>query len=96
MKIVSNNMHVFVIDFVLVPNMRVFALFTGILTRPLQYEWTGMLQLHTGNRQLSAVDSFPALNACTCNGEISYHVPVKNRMSHVHRGCSKLLVPICS
>ena len=28
---------------------------------------TGMLQRHTGNSQLSAVESFPAPNACTSN-----------------------------
>ena len=28
---------------------------------------TGMLQRHIGNSQLSAVESFPALNACTSN-----------------------------
>ena len=40
LKIVSNNMHVFVIDFVLVSvTIMAFALFTGIFTRPPQHEW---------------------------------------------------------
>ena len=38
-KIVSNNMHVFVIDFCACANMRGFALFIGIFTRPPQHEW---------------------------------------------------------
>ena len=47
--------------------MRGFALFTGIFTRPPHHEWHMHAKTHTLNSLLSAVDSFPAPNACTCN-----------------------------
>ena len=60
-------MHVFVIDFVLVPVWGRFALFTWIFTRHHSMSGTCMQKHHTVNSKLSAVDNFPVPDACTCN-----------------------------
>ena len=66
-KIVSNNVHVSVIDFVIVSIWGLLLFLQEYLLDHHSMSCTGMLQRHTVNSQLSAVDSFPALNACTCN-----------------------------
>ena len=63
----SNNVHVSVIDFVIVPIWGLLLFLQEYLLDHHSMSCTGMLQRHTVNSQLSAVDSFPALNACTCN-----------------------------
>ena len=66
-KVVSNNMHVFVIDFVVVPIWGSLLFLQEYLQAHHSMSGTCMLKHHTVNSKLSAVDSFPAPNVCTCN-----------------------------
>ena len=66
-------MHVFVIDFVLVSICGALLFLQEYLQDHHSMSGTCMLKYHTVNSSLSAVDSFPAPNACTCNA-VKIHI----------------------
>ena len=67
-------MHVFAIDFVLVPIWGLLLFSQEYLQDHHSMSGTCMLKPHTANSWLSAVDSFPAPNACsTCNA-VKIHI----------------------
>ena len=60
-------MHVFVIYFVIVPIWGLLLFLQEYLQDHYSMSGTCMLKRHTVNSKLSAVDSFPVPNVCTCN-----------------------------
>ena len=84
-KIVSNNMHVFVIDFVILPIWGLLFFLQEYLQDHHSMSGTCMLKHHTVNSKLSAVYSFRAPNAGTCN---ALKIPIMSL-----KCCEKSYVP---